>query len=791
MTPHRLHRLVLAVLVALLAFPAYSCGPDWAEAVFVKKHGPDTPYNYFARGSLGVVQPGYRTRHLVIAYRYLNHLPLSVEEQQSALKANELFNSTWDTDQQHPNLQHGGFLAWIEVRKALGSVDDFLPTNPFGTDNGWQFNFYFENCLDDAFANAARTLLARQSAYGGRSADVVEWARGQDAVFRNCDKNNAPPMPLPDSAAKWLRDDRAYQQAAALFYERKYDDALSALSAIAADTSSPWSAISRYMVGRAMVTRAVDLEVYYPPFGSDPSKELPPDQRRARYLDLLHIARTELLAMRAEARMQPLAHAIDAMVDRVNSRLEPELQARVLSARLTETIPDKNFYQDVLDLSYLLSDDSDVNDSALTKRPQILLPAPGNEPERRGAEMLTWMKALRASDGTASLERWRASHSTAWLLNALTFAKPEDASTQELLNAAAAVGRDDPAYIAVTYHRFRLLPATPSARNELLKVLPQLTNSESISTRNLFAELDARSAPDLNAWLKPAARKPAAEATGSEEDDFDTKPSSQPCGPARRDADTSLFASDAATILNTRLPLRLLAQAAEGTVLPPNLRYQVAQATWTRAVLLDRRDLAAHMSPILGQCNAKWQPVLSAYDHAKSDKEKKAAALFALMRFASTEPNVREGNYRVDGFAKYSYYRDNWWCFTVPPNARSKNTSTAQYDEDTGWGFTSMAHPEVADPEFLTVADRAEAAQEIAALRLVPRASAYLPTEALSWQRTHPRDPRAPELLGEAFRVARNACSGKTSSNLEHELFNTLHREYPTNHWTKRYRSWE
>jgi hypothetical protein len=29
--------------------------------------------------------------------------------------------------------------------------------------------------------------------------------------------------------------------------------------------------------------------------------------------------------------------------------------------------------------------------------------------------------------------------------------------------------------------------------------------------------------------------------------------------------------------------------------------------------------------------------------------------------------------YRDDGFASYSHYRDNWWCFTVPPNAHSQN----------------------------------------------------------------------------------------------------------------------
>jgi hypothetical protein len=325
----------------------------------------------------------------------------------------------------------------------------------------------------------------------------------------------------------------------------------------------------------------------------------------------------------------------------------------------------------------------------------------------------------------------------------------------------------------------------------LLTVLPHLSASESVSTRNLFAELNARSAPDLNTWLKEAARKPAAEAMFSEEESFDTKMTLQPCGPSESEAETPLFAPDAATVLNTRLPLRLLAQAAESTSLPPNLRFQVAQAAWTRAVLLDRRAIAARLSPILIQCNSNWQPVLSAYDRAKSDKDRKATALFALMRFASTEPNVREGNYRVDGFASYSYYRDNWWCFTVPPNARSQNSGRDQYSDGTSWGFTSVAHADVVDRPFLTPADRVEADKEIAILRAIPKASSYLSADAISWQRAHPHDSRAPELLGEAFRVVRNACGDETFKDTEHQLFLTLHREYPTNHWTLRYRSWE
>ncbi len=783
------HSLLWAAIFLLIELPAQSCGPDWPEAIFVKTHGPDVPYSAFAAGRLGVPQSGYRIRHLVIVYRYVSGLPLSSQEQAAAVRANDHLISNWATDQQSAIAQHPGFVAWIDARKSFGPVDGFIPQNPFATQNAWQFDSSFENCLDDAFSNAAHTLHARRDTYGHTSPDVVEWVRGQDAVFHNCDKPEVAPKDLPASAPQWLRYDRAYQQAATLLYRQDDDAAIAAFSAIASDTPSPWSTLSRYLVGRIMVTRAVALESYYAPFNADPKTITPPQQRLSGYLNQLQSARKELLAMRAEPRMQPLLHAINAMIDRVNARLEPDLQARTLAVRLSASPPDSNFYQDTLDLTYLLGGGlGSVNDEALVNRPHPAVPPPATDSERRAADMLAWIKAFQAGDRQAIFQQWNASHTNAWLLAALTFAKPDDPQTAELLAAATRIPPNDPAYTAITYQRLRLLPNTTS-RTQIAAVLPSIAHDETASARNLFAELNARSAPDLNSWLRVAGRKPTAEAVDSEDNDFDNTPDPQPCGPALRPADTPLFAPDVATVLNTRMPLRLLAQAARSNILAPNLRFQVAQAAWTRAVLLNRRDIAARLSPILIRCNAKWQPVLSAYNTAASPEDRKAAALFALMRFASTEPNVREGNYRVDGFATYSLYRDNWWCYTIPPAAPAN-----QSQQPIGYmifGPTSIAHPDVPDPPFLTAHDRGQAAREIAILSSIPLASDYLPAQAIAWQRAHPDDPRAPELLGQAFRVVRNACTDKTSSDTEHQLFLILHRRYPTNQWTIRYRSWE
>jgi hypothetical protein len=75
--------------------------------------------------------------------------------------------------------------------------------------------------------------------------------------------------------------------------------------------------------------------------------------------------------------------------------------------------------------------------------------------------------------------------------------------------------------------------------------------------------------------------------------------------------------------------------------------------------------------------------------------------------------------------------------------------------------------------------------------------------------KSHPRDPRTPDILGEADRALRNSCrterpsdptSGQPTGdpndptltpNLAHSLFDALHQNYPQSPWTKRYKSWE
>ena len=780
--------LLLAMVPVLMALPARSCGPDFPDAVFVKQNGPDSPYTAFAGGRLGVLQPGYRTRHLVVAYDWLTQRPLTPAEQKQAGAVNAMF-LTNGISVLSPEAAKQGFTSWIKARASFGPVDNYTPDDKLDTEHQIIADGYdtFTNCLDDAFANAAKTLATRIQAHGGaQDPAVVEWVRGQDDVFTNCagikhnayaEPNQPPPAPprqpvpltsIQPSAATWLHQDRNYQIAAAHFYAMDFDAAITGFRAIAADKASPWSTVARYLVARAIIRRAT---LGYAQVTDGPqSNANATAQAHTQFLAGLNDAKKELLAMRSEPRMASMQRQTDNLLDMINVRVDPEQQALVLAARL-HGHDNSAFDQNLIDLTYIRT--STASDKTAT-------PA-----ARKGeaADMIDWIDAVSSSNEATALQQWRSTKKNPWLLAAMMYAKPGDAATPELIRAAASVPVSDPAYVGITYDRLRLLPRDTATREQLLTVLPRIEKQEGASTINLFAELNAATAPTLETWLGTLARAPAAETSYDDEGDVDTTRKEDVCGKKIAPGSKELFDVDAAVALNRNMPLRLLAVAAESSALPENLRFQVAQATWVRAVLLDQPEIAHRMTPLLISCRAAWKPVLTDYDNAKTATDRKATGLRALLRFASTEPSVRQGEERRSGFATYDDFRQNWWCSTVPVPGSSVDIPDIPQPK---------SPPMPPPPTFLTTQDRDEAQHEVAALQKIPSASTYFATEALAWLKEHPKDPRTADILGEANRALRNTCrDDKTTPPLAHQLFDAIHKNFPQSAWASKYPTWE
>ncbi|MGA9719242.1 MAG: hypothetical protein WBQ79_13265, partial [Acidobacteriaceae bacterium] len=517
-------------------------------------------------------------------------------------------------------------------------------------------------------------------------------------------------------------------------------------------------------------------------------------------------ARDALDAILGDPQMQPYHADAAGLLDFVNLRIDPSAQAGALAARLTA--PDRTqtpgrFQQALIDLRYYLypPDSENVTSSATHAKPDSsLFPWMQAMQAPASAQGMTLDFAGRAdpakahqheADAAEALAQWHATHSDTWLIAALSNAEPGDAAAAELIEAAANIPKDSPSWAAATYNRLRLMPNTVAMRAALAAIEPDVQHAPQRSTVNLFKLLNQRAAPTLADFLHDAAALPAGVTFDT---DTPEPPNTKPnpnglCGVNGSQSTTLLFNPDAATILNTRMPLALLADAAEDKNLPRNLSFQIAQSTWTRAVLLNQTDIAKRMSPILIGCYPSWKQWLDGYNSAASTSDRRAAGLLALMRFPSNAPLVRAGIEREDGFAGYSMYRDNWWSASdtaQPASSENPNGRAATF-----FG-TQPASPSVLpDPPFLTAADRAVAEREIAALRETSCASDYFSAAALDWQKQHPADPRTPDLLGFAERAVRNGCRTKATPDLNHRLFVIVQTQYPKSVWAKRYTSWE
>jgi hypothetical protein len=833
----KVSRLAFAAACTALVFaiPGNSCGPFFPEAIFVQDSMPDGSYAAYAGGQIGIPQPGYRVQDLVIAYDWLNGQGLTAGEQQQAIA----LNHTQIAGGYNDPAKLPGFTAWLAARKDSGIPEPVAPpaqnrfriAQDLNGDRPVPGASYqnFTNCLDEAFAFAASTLKDRKTAHASDSANFADWVHGQDAVFANCNgSGDKMPAEAPASAPTWLKQDRAYQQAAAKFYQTDYDGAISRLQAIAADTSSPWREIARLVAARAMIRRATvgQITELPPAAAAAPGTPYSEDREKAQraYAELLKQkeperlaeARDALHAIVADPAMQQYKADAAGLLDFVDLRLDPAAQANVLAARLTA--PDRaqtpgRFQQALIDLRYYLypPDTLHVTSSATHIGSSLPLfawmqamraPAPIHRMTSNFGEPSDPAKAQHQGQQAAAeaLAQWHATRSDTWLIAALSNAEPADPAAAELIqaatDAAARIPKNSPAHMspvwtAATYNRLRLMTDAAAVRIDLATIQPEIQHAPQRSTINLFKRLNQRTAPTLADFLHQAAALPAGVTIDT---DTPEPPDTQPnpnglCGVNGSQATTLLFNSDAATILNTRMPLALLADAAANTSLPRNLSFQIAQSTWTRAVLLNRPGIARRMSPILIGCYPSWKQWLDGYDKAATSSNRHIAGLLALMRFPSNEPLVRAGMERPEGFADYSEFRDNWW------------TAGSGNPYDTGprspalpplfFSTTPATRAELPDPPFLTAADRAAADREINALRATPCSSDYFAAAALDWQKQHPADPRTSTVLGWAERAVRKGCRTKATSDLNHRLFVIVQTKYPKSEWAKRYTTWE
>jgi hypothetical protein len=778
---------LIASMLGLLLPPGtsvYACGPYFSEAVFTYSAHPDYPLAKFAGGQLGLLQPTYAQSYLIVAYRYLKGGKLNDAEQKSV-------ESLW-----RARLAEYNYAAtpvadptkvWVDARAKYattaspGPIDVYREV-PKKNENDYEPSFV--NCLQDAFATAATTIEQRATTYGAKSDALAVWIATQDAVFAQCPQPRPEAKPqqqpaLPANPLALLQQDRAYQLASMQFYATDFDAAQKSFGAIAADSASPWRQTASLLVARSLIRKATLI-----------------DDDAQRTVDL-RAAQAALARIAADPKDVEFHAAAMGLEGFVAFRLDPAARAKQLAAELAGQAQVDDLGNTIGDYTLL--------DAKYTEVPRDAKPAVGS-----GEDLMDWVNNFSVPATTSditnhALARWNATHSLAWLVAAITQAAGNSPTAAALIEASTKIGPSSPAYVTVAFHRNRLLASAgkrDEARANLDAILANSSAPLPASARNMFLALRMQLATNLDDWLKYAVRTPALTITTdavegwAPQSEFGPPPStSEPGEWDKPQPNEPLFDADSAIALTMKFPLATLATASKSTSLPESLRKIVTQSAWTRAVIMHDRAVALDLSPAMKAAYPDRAADIEAYATAKTEAEQNFAGALAILKTPGWAPLVEAGTRRdVDSVTGLSNYRQNWWCGWKRPSGVKDADYIGNDYENRGKisGGLKSLYPADAlpSPEFLGVAERAQAEKEWSALAATGAAIEPLGTEVMSFAKSHPDDPHVPEALHRVVQVSRYGCYGAPNATYSKAAFDLLRTHYPDSEWTKKTPYW-
>ncbi len=729
--------LVLLLACTLLYDPAEitSCASPPLHAVFTAEIYPEHAENEFARGDLGILQPKYRRLYLLIAYRYLSGGSLNEEQRAKLFPPSVLSNAPYVPE---------GPQAWFAVHREVPNLAPVESVDPYRVVQSPTYSFFL-NCHDDAFDAAAQRLRVLIAKFGRASARVRDWTIAQDMVFTNCSQGQSIPEPLPLTDDPQARADRAYQIAAAHFYSGQLDQAEQEFAQIGKDTNSPWQKLGPYLVARTMVRQGAltDAEKQLNSLVADPAQG---EQGHERAQRLLEFIRT---------RLYPDKRLIEAA-------------SNIVAA------PPKDLKQSITDYTY-------VYDS-LQNHPEIIEKAAAQN------DLTDWVAFLQRSTAQPpdhAVARWKATGSTAWLIAALYSAGPADPANPDLIRAAHGVRTEDPGYLSAQYYAIVLLERegqNDAAREQLDGLLNQPSPR---SARNTLLAARMKVAQSWQEFLRFAPRIPA----GEDGADYESFRQANPNAPTH-DPTAPGFDADAALILARQIPLDLLASAAVDSDLPSSIRRNLCIASWTRAVLLGRLDVARKLAPALGDLVPALRADLTSFENA-SAKDQKFDAVWITLRNPGLRPYAETGFGRLTPMNRINDFRDNWWCAPSP-------TMTGKVFDDDYFRASFDLSPALSNlygagkpaANFLSAEQRKTAENEWASLDDLPTAPDFLSNQTLIWAKAHPDDPRVPEALHLAVRTTRYGCVDAQTQEYSKQAFELLHRSYPNSRYAKETPYW-
>jgi len=750
MTPTLTRFVGALLLVALFCnTTAFACGPFALEAIFVHTVHPGYPLERFAQGELGVVQPTYARSYLYVAYRYLMGSDFSASEQKT-------LSEFWkDRLEYRWNLNEEDWIkAWSDARSKVPGLSEAPKINVYRSREKPNEYETFLNCQKDAFDTAISTLNNRFDKYGSDSPVLREWVAAQDQVFGNCSQGSQIPPGITNTSDPLAIADRKYQIAAAQFYSGNFNDARAGFEEIEHDQSSPWRANAEYLVARTLIRKA----------------SLGPADTRAKDLTQAESQLTKIL------NKNQIDAAAARLMDLVKVRLHPAERLHQLAHSLMLQDPDNRFQQNLWDYTALLDQFLETEDAAKLESATEIMQAD---------DLSDWINNLQSSGDKAkthALARWQATHSEAWLIAALSKAEGKAGNNDSLIAAAQTVPASSRAFASARFHAIRLLDEsgkTTEARRLVDQVLKDHRAQLDQSAINLLIGQRLSMATTLTDFLSNAPRIPAAL---SWNDDGREVPADAAPEETKTITGKPFFDEDAAQIINRQFPLSFLQQAATAPQLPENLRRDMAQAAFIRAVILDDLKAADALAPTLKELLPAVSSQLEDFEKETRPDAKEFAAVYLWLKTPGMEPIVDEGIGREIPLNERDTYRDNWWC-----SAAYSNTSNPDETKSESKPFTARA---LKSPRFLTPQLLATGMKEFETISAIGSAPNYLCQQVINWANKNPSDPRVAEALHLAVTTTRHGCTDANSGRWSKAAFDLLHRKYGNTSWAKKTPYW-
>lgn len=731
--------LSLSLLLSSTPAPVGACGPFFDQAQFSLTLHPDAPLRLFAEGQMGVLPPSYARSYQLVAYRYFSGKPLSKDEIDGITR---LWKTRINPD--GGKSYEDKTPLWLKARaqvKGLKAVtmDDSSNYRNIDDPDSW---YQYLNCGPDALATAAATLDSRIGTYGADSNIVRDWVLAQDSVFCHCAspsmdyKTNKrapePPFPQPAGADAPLgvKQDRAYQIAAAHFYAAKFDQAKSLFEAIARDSSSPWHKTAAYMVARCLIRKGT--------LANPKGLELGYLKEALQYLDKLP----------ADV-VTDFRRSIEDLKRFIAVRLDQDGSFLALGRRLSGEERAGNTYNDLDDYTYIL--DRFFNEADDTSEKHEIKDAKYVTIVQK-EDMSDWIYCYTADVPVDHVRHmYKTTKSLPWLICLASKLKVSDPDLAHVMTELSKVDKKSPAYLTALYYQVKIL-LDEGKIDKARALLDEPLGAIPPSAQAALGVLKVQTARNLDELIKFSFISPAAILSGDdgcENQDFDALDKAGHFKYLK-----PMLWPDSAAFINTKLKLDSFLKVAASPYVSSQ-KADFAQAAFTRAFLLGDFARASGFLPAI----ASGYPSSGAGSIAAGnrDEEKKFAYAFFLLKNPGSRPYVTGGVARVTAFNRIDDYQDNWWAAD----------------------FSSVAGDK---PVKSNLAENAGA--DLSKIKGLGDGPAYLGRIVVAYAKTHPADKRVPEALHLVARAPKFSGGDASTSKVSAEAFNILHKNYKGNPWT-------